>query len=119
MAINPTDGISQAGDAVISIGTSLSAEIILGGNVFVGLYMPATWTAAAITYSVSFDGATFHDMFKDGSEYTTSAGAGQYIPIAYQDFMGVRRIRLRSGTSGAPVNQGGERSIQMVAGRPS
>lgn len=94
--------------ATIANGAALSAEIDLGANVLCGINMPAVWSAAAMTFQVSTDGGvTWNEM-------TTSAGAAvsytvasaQYIAVDPLLWAGINALKIRSGTVGAPVNQG-------------
>jgi hypothetical protein len=82
----------------------------------VGLEMPATWTVADITFSVSSDGVTFRDAFNpDGSEFKIIGPAAiRFIPIVGADTDGWRYIKVRSGTSAAPVPQGADRIMGLV-----
>lgn len=103
-------------DAAIANGESLSAGINLQGGRLVGILMPGTWTAADLTFQSSLDGSTFADLYDDeGNEVTVVADASQFIvPLAPAKFLGARYLKVRSGTSGTPVNQGGARTIQLV-----
>ena len=42
--------------ATIGTGASLSQQIDLGAMTLVGIVMPASWTAAGLTFQVSADG---------------------------------------------------------------
>lgn len=81
----------------------------------VALQMPASWTTADLTVQASFDGVTFTDMYlDDGTEMVIKAGASRWIVLNITRFLGVRSIKLRSGTASVPVNQGGQRTIYLV-----
>lgn len=104
------------GTALIASGTALSAAVPLGAKQLVGIAMPAAWDAAALTFQVSADGGT------TWLEMTTSAGAavsftvagGQFIAIDPAIWRGINMLKLRSGTSGAPVNQTADRTLTLV-----
>lgn len=119
MTINPTPSICQDGTLTIASGASLSDALNLGGNILLGFYMPASWTTAAVTFAASEDGVTYSPVVKDGSELSVTAAAGQYIVLFPADFMGIRYLRLRSGTSSAAVNQGAARDLTIIVGRPA
>lgn len=119
MALNPIGGISEDVDATIASGASLSAAVPLYGYVFCGIYMPASWTAAAITLQASDDGSTWYDVYNDGTEVSITAAAGQYIALDSSLFLGIRQLKVRSGTSATPVNQAAERTVKLMVGRPS
>ncbi|HXG66938.1 MAG TPA: hypothetical protein VNO70_17680 [Blastocatellia bacterium] len=113
--------------ATIPSGQSLSDAVDLGPGVLSGILMPAAWTAAALTFQVSVDGVTFYNLTKDAaSDVQIQAQAGRAYPVeaaaAFADtlyegnpFTGFRYVKVRSGTSGAPVNQGAERQITLIA----
>lgn len=103
-------------NATVANGTALSAEVDLGAKALVGIAMPAAWTAAAMTFQVSADGgATWLEL-------TTTAGAavnytvanGQFIAVDPAQWKGINAVKVRSGTSGVPVNQGADRTIGLV-----
>lgn len=81
----------------------------------VALQMPAAWTTADLTVQASFDGTTFSDMYlDDATEMVIKAGASRWIVLNITRFLGVRNIKLRSGTSASPVNQGAARTIYLI-----
>lgn len=103
--------------AAIANGAALSAAISLTTGRLFAIQMPAAWTAANLTFQASYDGgATFCDMYDDaGTEVTVTAAASRYIYISNpMAWMGVQVIKVRSGTTGSPVNQGGDRVVQLV-----
>lgn len=101
---------------LIANGTSLSAGVAIGAQVPVGLWMPAAWTAAVVTFQVSPDGGTTWLEFYDsaGNEITATVAAGQLVALTEPMWQAVNNIKIRSGTAAAPVNQGADRTIQMV-----
>jgi hypothetical protein len=109
--------------ATIANGGSLSSSadlvsyVQLGGGSPVAIIMPAAWTAADITFQGSVDGGTtFNNIYtQGGTEYKiTSPAASEYIIIPPDDLVGINAIKIRSGTSGVPVNQGAARNILVV-----
>lgn len=107
---------------VIANAASLSDAIIIRpdtSNVpaLVGIAMPATWTAANLTFQVSDDfGATFNNLYdKDGIEVTVVASASRYIILVPGSFAGINYLKVRSGTAGTPVAQGGARTIRLIS----
>lgn len=106
-------------DANIANGASLSQAIenigLGAASALVGIEMPAAWTAANLTFQVSFDGDTYKDLYdKDGNEVTVTAAASRYIGLIPSLFAGIRHLKVRSGTSGTPVNQGAARTLRLV-----
>jgi len=114
-AQGPYGGYAAAQTATIANGASLSGAIDMGPLRPAWLQMPASWTAAAITFQVSYDAVTFQDFYKDdGTEYSVTVAASHAVKLAIADFLGVRAIKLRSGTGGTPVNQAAARDIPVV-----
>ena len=106
--------------ATIANGASLSGAVDLGaGAILAGIQMPAAWTAASLTFQVSADGVTYANKFDAlGTEYSVAsaaAAASQYIALPPADWLGVRYVKVRSGTAAAAVNQGAERALTLVA----
>jgi hypothetical protein len=102
-------------DAIIASGASLSGELILGEGRAAAIIMPAAWTAAGLTFQVSTGDGTFVDLYDAaGTEYTVAAAASRAVLLPIADFLGFSRLRIRSGTSGAPVNQGDARTLKLV-----
>lgn len=103
-------------DATIAAGQSLSGPVAIGPQTLVGIQMPATWTAAVLTFQVSLDGgATWQENYDANGEVTFQAAAGQYIAVDYAQWGGVAMLQVRSGTVGAPVNQTSAAVIGLVA----
>ena len=98
----------------IANGQSLSDAVNLGGSRLMNVMLPATWTTASITFQISLDGVTYGDYFDyNGNEHTGVATAGKPINVDPTVFADVQFLKIRSGTSGTPVAQGGDRSIQI------
>jgi hypothetical protein len=99
-------------------GASLSNAALIGDHVFVGLQMPAAWTAASMTFQVSDDdGVTWHNLYDDGGNEVTinpTTPAGLRLAITPDAFGGVTFLKIRSGTSGAPVVQGADRALTVI-----
>ena len=105
------------GTALSSAGDLTAYTQVAPGASPVALVMPAAWTAASITLNVSSDGClTFSNAFvQGGTEYTiTSPAAGEYMILNPADLVGVNCLKVRSGTSGSPVNQGAARTLYIV-----
>jgi hypothetical protein len=106
--------------ATIANGQSLSGSVqIPQDQTLVGIFMPAAWTTAALTFQVSLDGeATWREVVKvDGNAYQVVAAAGQMVVVPPADLLGlpgVGVLRVRSGTSGTPVAQGAARDLTLI-----
>ena len=107
---------------IMPINTALTAsEPGIDNFVPVGLWTPASWTSAAISFLVSRDGgANFVDAFDDlGVEISIPAAsiptaAARRFAINPRLFLGVTNLRIRSGLTGAGVNQGAERTLVLI-----
>ena len=109
---------TQSVTATIASGaTGLSAAVDLREyGTLIGISMPGTWVAANLTFQTSADGGTTYQNFYDsvGNEYTVTAAASRNIMINAADFLGVRYLKIRSGTSGTPVNQTASRDLILT-----
>jgi hypothetical protein len=99
----------------IANGASLSNEVDLETKTLIAIDMPASWTAANLTLQASVDNSTWDNVFDSlGTEVTITAAASRFILLNPADFVSVRYLKVRSGTSGTPVNQGGARTITLI-----
>jgi hypothetical protein len=102
--------------ATILSGAALSSVFEVAGARAIGLQLP-TITSAVISFQGSFDGTTFADCVDSaGAEITlgtaTVGGKFYFLPATLG---GPPFLKVRSGTSAAPVNQGADRVLQLVA----
>ncbi|QEX18501.1 hypothetical protein FRZ44_38080 [Hypericibacter terrae] len=103
--------------ATVANGESLSDVVDLGGMSLTGIVMPADWDAADLTFQASPTGvgASFADLYDAaGTEITVSAAASIAIAIEPAAWAGLRYLKIRSGTSGSPVNQGADRALVLL-----
>lgn len=117
--VNPVDALTERFDATIGSGESITSAINLAGRILCGVYVPAGWTAASLTFQGSYDGTTFMDVYdSSGTEEAASASASRYVAINHINFLGLRFLKVRSGTSASPINQGAERTLVLELGEP-
>lgn len=111
-SVTITSGASES--SVLDISTMTP-----GAGALLGLFMPAAWTTASVTFSVSPTCAApwYNAYDSTGTEYTVVVGTSRYVGLDPAYFVGIRCVKLRSGTSAIPVNQGGDRIIRMGFGR--
>jgi hypothetical protein len=102
--------------ATIAASGSLSGEADLYPGILVGVWMPAVWTAAPITFqTLSPDGSTWLELYNyPGAEVTLNVAAGQYITIDPTQWKGVTAVKVRSGTSASPVAQSAQAIVNLV-----
>lgn len=108
--------------ANIAAGQSLSAEADIGNKSIVGIYIPANWTTAGLSFQASIDGgATWAELF-DGTLATAAAitvssitgGTALALAMDPTKLRGFNAIKVRSGTSGSPVNQTNAVAISLI-----
>ena len=104
---------------LIASGTAISAQVNLGDKTICGFHMPAVWTAAVLSFQVSPDnGQTWREWLDaKGAVQTFTVAQGQYAAVDPALFRGFNLIKLRSGTAGAPVNQGQDSTIIVASKR--
>lgn len=109
---NSTSGTTTT---LIANGASLSSSINLTASRLVVITMPAAWTAANLTFQISYDCTNYADLYDaTGTEYTVTAAASRAILITAADFIGIQCFKIRSGTTGVPVNQAADRTLNLV-----
>lgn len=109
-----SDQIATA-NAVISNGQSLSAAVDLGQSRLARIVVPASFEGTSLTFQVSPDGITYYNAYDNtGAEYAVPVGASRSVGLPPEDFLGVRYLKLRSGTSGAPTNVGAARTLTLA-----
>lgn len=104
--------------ATILSGQSVSNELDLGGSIPLHILIPAAWTAAAITIETSLDGINWVPFIYDDANalvQISSPVAGNLYTLSFWGVYGLKKFRLRSGTSSSPINQSADRSITIVS----
>ena len=97
---------------------SLSDIVELDGASLVRISMPAAWTAAEISFQVDDGDGTFRDLWMEWNvELYVETAVGRSVEMSvFLQGLHLYRIKVRSGTGGAPVAQGGDREIGLVVG---
>jgi hypothetical protein len=100
----------------IANGTALSAGVkISDDEQIAAVVMPSAWTAANVTFQASVDGGTTWRELHNGSGAVQVTGtASAQLAVTESDFRSVMNVKVRSGTSGVPVNQGADRVLYLV-----
>ena len=112
---NLIQDLTEVVEVEIASGASLSAGLFLGGMRLVGIEMPSTWTAANITFEASPDGVTYNKLYdQDGTEVIVTAATDRFITVFATYLAGTRYLKVRSGTSGTPVNQAADRTLRLI-----
>lgn len=102
-------------------GQSLSGEIDVRGLSVAGVIFPAAWTAADLSFQAAdVSGGTFGEILTDpgsgtGTALALDGAAGQVSLFTLPNlFDGISFIKVRSGPSGVPVNQGADRALIIL-----
>lgn len=99
----------------IANGTALSASVDLRGYRPLAIIMPAAWTAAGLSFSVSSDDSAFANLYNTSGEYTLSVDASRAVALSEpNELSAFQFIKVRSGTAGTPVNQGADRIVKII-----
>lgn len=107
-------GLSVIPAAIAAAGT-ISAEVDLGAQVLAGIYVPSGWTAATISFQVSFDSVNWFEMFTyAGAAVSLAAAASIYLAVDPTQWKGVRALKVRSGSSASPTTQTNAVTVQLV-----
>lgn len=106
--------------ANIANGQSLSGAVDLASNRLFALVIPSVWTGITtpITFQASADWITYGEMYDStGTEVQIAVtGVSTYVLNAIPaEWLGVRFIKVRSGTAGSAVTQGQSTNIIIVA----
>ena len=99
----------------IAAAASLSDAVDLETSTLMAVIMPAAWDAAGLTFEVSHNGTDWVDLYNEfGELLVTVADTDRYIHLTPAEWVGVRHVKVRSGTSAAAVAQAAERVITLV-----
>ncbi|MDR3591568.1 MAG: hypothetical protein P4N41_18080 [Negativicutes bacterium] len=103
--------------AVIAAGVAVSNEIDLEGYQMAGIEMPSDWDTANLTFqAASMSGGNYRDLYNDGgNEVLLVAAAGRFVSVssAALSLAPLRFIKIRSGSTGTPVNQSAQRTLTL------
>lgn len=105
-----------AGTVAIANNESLSTEFITGGRRLVKLSVPEI-TSATLSFEVKIDkDDDFHDLYDGtGAEVTVGSASTGDRTFLVPELAGMYAIKVRSGTTGSPVNQSAARTIRISA----
>ncbi|QOZ76723.1 hypothetical protein XH83_15440 [Bradyrhizobium sp. CCBAU 53351] len=107
--------VDYSAAATIANGQSLSAPIDLANHALASIEFPSAWTAAVITFQVSSDGVTYRDLWDENGEVSFQAAANRAIRLASWGWFAIRYLKIRSGTSAAPVAQAADRVVNLYS----
>lgn len=101
----------------IDNGASVSNTLDLTETNLLGFITPAAWTAASLTLEVSPDGVTFYPAYDyTGAQlgYFSALVVSAGYAVDLSSMIPWRYVRLRSGTSDAPVVQTASRTFTAI-----
>ncbi len=101
--------------ATILAGQSLSnaVDCTAGGPAFI--HMPSDWTAARLSFQISFDGTNFNDLFDaSAAELTFNALGGTSVNLDETLWRPVLYLKIRSGPRNNPVAQALDRVFNFT-----
>lgn len=101
---------------MITSGQSLSSALQVDGKL-AGILLPTGWTAAAVTFMGSSDDTAYYPIYDGGVERTidiAAAAAGRLILLPLSDWLGVKFVKIRSGTSALAVTQADARTVTVL-----
>jgi len=82
----------------------------------VAIITDAAWDTNAVTFQLSVDGVLYTDLRSGATEVGQPAVVASAITALNPfDFLAARYIKVRSGTSAAPVVQAGDTVVTIVA----
>ncbi|MCC7260703.1 MAG: hypothetical protein IT567_06690 [Alphaproteobacteria bacterium] len=97
-------------NVTIASGGTTSSAIDLYGTTLVGIFMPASWTAANLTLKASSDNSTFEDVYDSaGTQKTLTVAASRYVMLDPSHYAGIRHLKLVSSAT-----QGADRVITLA-----
>lgn len=102
---SPGSIVRRYGSVTINAAASLSGALQVDRARWAFVQTPSGWDAAAVTMEGSVDGTTFASLRNMSGEQTTGSITGAAVAGPF-DIGGMKAIKVRSGTSGAAVNQG-------------
>lgn len=106
--------------ATITAGGNLSAALDTGSGFPERIHTPSDWVTAALSFQASADGTNYHNLLDEtGTEISVPAvAASMAVRLTPANWIGIRHLKIRSGTSGTPVTQTSTDKILTVVVLP-
>jgi len=104
----------QALTVTIAASASVSSAVRVGGCSIANLEMDSAWTPAAVSFQGSSDGVTYKEIYDVAGALTFTPTASVIHPLDPSVFWAVRYVKIRSGLSGAAVNQSAARTLKLL-----
>ena len=98
----------------IAAGQSLSAGLDCTAGVISRIYAPPEWDTANITFQLSFDGITWANLVNRSGAEIAAALKPNSVVILTEYTRQMAWLKIRSGTSVAPVIQTAQRVFKTT-----
>jgi len=99
----------------IGTGMALTAPIDLERMSLCRIVTPGTLTGTAFTFQFSEDGANWQNLYDaTGTEKSVTVAADRAVYLDPTQYLGIRYMKVRSGTAGTPTPEAGQRTILLV-----
>jgi len=92
----------------------------IGTKSLVAISLPSNWSEAGLSFQVSFDGESWGELVDTTNTAITvpavaiAGGKPAQIAVNPAQWQGVAALKIRSGTSGAPVDQVAAVTISLI-----
>lgn len=105
--------IANAGTTSTAVTLSTGAD---SQKIPLAIVAPSAVNTTTIKFQVSHDGATYNDLYFEGSLFTIAIAASQYIALDRKRFDGVKTFRIvgTAWTSGS--SETAQRTFNVVVG---
>lgn len=106
-------------EVIIAKGQSLSTTIVpIKDYKYFQIIMPSSWTTANLTFQTSDTSTgTFQDVYdENNTEVVVQAASSRNIILTTSGLylISSKFLKIRSGTTGTPVNQTSQRTIKLI-----
>jgi len=99
----------------ILAGQSLSDALDCSTGDIVRITMPTGWDAACVTFQASSDNVGYNDLYDaQGQELRMVAKATVGILLTSAQLLGIKWLKVRSGTGASPVPQSAQRTFAVT-----
>lgn len=102
----------------VTVATNgLSAAVPLEGYTPFAIQSSTALTGTTMTFQATQDESNYFNVYKDdGGEYSMTVGANRYVVFTSpEQFIGLRALKVRMGTSTAASTQAAARTMKIVA----
>ena len=106
--------VHKPASIVISTSTTVSGAVDCLGLVLLGIVMPASWTAATLSFTGDYGDGTFRPLYdEDGTQIVWSGAAVDRILLALSTTLvgGLKQIKVV-----ASAGQAADRTLQLIFG---